>query len=57
MDQKDKNDERPVAYPKPTATDEQLKNQPEFIDEEPNHYQKEISDVSNPEQLKNSGDE
>ena len=33
---------RPEAYPKPTQTDNQLKNQPEFIDEDPNHYQKEV---------------
>ena len=37
-----KEEERPVAYPKPTKTDLQIKNQPEFIDEDPNHYQKEV---------------
>ena len=46
MDPKDKKEEeRPVAYPKPTEADKQLQNQPEFIDEEPNTYQKEISDI------------
>jgi hypothetical protein len=27
---------RPFAYPRPTETDEQLKNQPEFVDQQPN---------------------
>ena len=37
---------RPEAYPKPTETDNQLKNQPEFIDEHPNDSQeKSISDL------------
>lgn len=40
-----KEDDRPVAYPKPTEADEQLNNQPEYIDQEPNSYDKEISDV------------
>jgi len=40
-----KEEERPVAYPKPTEADNQLKNQPEFIDQEPNTYEKEISDM------------
>jgi hypothetical protein len=45
-DPKDKKDmERPIAYPKPTETDNQLRNQPEYIDQEPNRYEKEISDV------------
>jgi hypothetical protein len=37
--------DRPESYPKPTETDQQLKNQPEYIDQEPNTYNKEISDV------------
>ena len=46
MDPRDKKeDERPIAYPKPTEADEQLNNQPEYIDQEPNRYEKEISDV------------
>jgi len=46
MDPKDKKEEeRPVAYPKPTEADKQLQNQPEFIDQEPNTYRKEISDI------------
>ena len=54
MDPKDKKEkERPVAYPKPTEADKQLQNQPEFIDEEPNTYQKEISNIE--EERNNSG--
>lgn len=50
MDNKNKKEEeRPVAYPKPTQADKQLKDQPEFIDQEPNSYQKEISDIRGPE--------
>lgn len=45
MNTKDKKEEeRPVAYPKPTEADKQTKNQPEFIDEEPNKFEKEITD-------------
>ncbi|HVG42442.1 MAG TPA: hypothetical protein VM888_12585 [Chitinophagaceae bacterium] len=41
----DKKYERPEAYPKPSETDEQLKNQPEYIDQEPNYQDKTISDI------------
>ena len=44
MKNNEKND-RPEAYPKPTETDEQLKNQPEYIDQEPNSRDKNISDI------------
>ena len=40
----DKND-RPTAYPKPSETDQQLNNQPEYIDQQPNSLEKDISDV------------
>ena len=37
---------RPEAYPKPTVTDNQLSNQPEYIDQQPNDFQdKSISDL------------
>ena len=46
MDHKDKKEEqRPFAYPKPTDNDQQLSNQPEYIDQEPNRYEKQISDI------------
>jgi hypothetical protein len=44
-DKKNDKYERPEAYPKPTETDEQLKNQPEFTDQQPNYlHDKSISD-------------
>jgi hypothetical protein len=37
---------RPEAYPRPTQTDNQLQNQPEFIDQQPNDFDdKSISDI------------
>lgn len=42
----DPNGGRPEAYPRPTETDSQLKNQPEFIDQQPNDFRdKTISDI------------
>jgi hypothetical protein len=43
----DKNKQyRPEAYPKPTETDNQLKNQAEFIDQQPNDFDdKSVSDM------------
>lgn len=38
--------DRPEAYPRPTETDQQLKNQPEYIDQQPNDFSdKSISDI------------
>lgn len=46
MDTRDKKEEsRPFAYPKPTENDQQLHNQPEYIDQEPNTYDKQVSDM------------
>ncbi len=46
MDPRDKKEEeRPFAYPKPTENDQQLKNQPEYMDQEPNTYETHISDI------------
>ena len=37
---------RPEAYPQPTETDSQLKNQPEYIDQQPNDFSdKSVSDM------------
>ena len=44
MRQHEKTD-RPTAYPKPSETDQQLNNQPEYIDQQPNSREKDISDV------------
>ena len=42
----DKKEERPIAYPQPTETDQQHKNQPEYIDQQPNDFHdKSISDI------------
>jgi len=54
IDPRDKKEEdRPIAYPKPTEADSQLNNQPEYIDQEPNTYDKEISDVPGQETQRN----
>lgn len=46
MKQIDQNRGRPEAYPRPTQTDSQVKNQPEFIDQQPNDFRdKTISDI------------
>lgn len=45
MNYTDKDNDRPFAYPKPTETDTQLNNQPEYIDQQPNTTEKDISDV------------
>jgi len=45
MNSIDDDKDRPVAYPKPTETDSQLKNQPEYMDQQPNSLEKDISDV------------
>ena len=43
---KEKESTRPEAYPKPTTTDRQLQNQPEYIDQQPNSFEEGISNVS-----------
>ena len=53
---KNNSSERPEAYPKPSETDSQLANQPEYIDQEPNYIQKEISDVPEDALSKRGGD-
>jgi len=42
----DKRNDRPLSYPRPTETDNQLQNQPEYIDQQPNDFRdKTISDI------------
>ena len=42
----DKKDERPLAYPRPTEADQQVNNQPEYIDQQPNDFRdKSISNL------------
>jgi hypothetical protein len=45
MNHIDDDKDRPVAYPKPTETDLQLNNQPEYMDQQPNSLEKDISDL------------
>lgn len=53
---KNNGSQRPEAYPKPSETDTQLANQPEYIDQEPNKIEKEISDVPEESISKRGGD-
>jgi len=46
MNKETNRQDRPESYPKPTETDSQLKNQPEYIDQQPNDFSdKSISDI------------
>jgi hypothetical protein len=48
MSKEDKRSDRFESYPRPTETDKQLQNQPEFEDQQPNDFSdKSISDVPN----------
>jgi hypothetical protein len=49
--------ERPASYPHPTETDKQLKNQPEYIDQQPNDFNdKSISDIPVSDAARQSND-
>ena len=49
--------DRPESYPKPTETDSQLKNQPEYIDQQPNDFSdKSVSDIPNTNSPRQSND-
>jgi len=46
MNKDNARNDRPEAYPQPSVTDQQLKNQPEYIDQQPNDFHdKSISDI------------
>ena len=46
MSKEEKRNDRFESYPRPTETDRQLQNQPEYIDQQPNDFNdKSISDV------------
>jgi len=48
MSQEEKRNDRFESYPRPTETDKQLQNQPEYQDQQPNQFEdKSISDVPN----------
>ena len=53
-------DKKPATYPLPSETDKQLKDQPEYIDQQPNDFNdRSISDLSfkNEEQEKDPVEE
>ena len=48
MSKEERRNDRFESYPRPTETDKQLENQPEFEDQQPNDFEdKSISDVPN----------
>jgi hypothetical protein len=57
MSKEDKKNDRFESYPRPTETDKQLQNQPEFTDQQPNDFNdKSISDVPNTNAERQSND-
>ena len=57
MSKEDKRNERFESYPRPTETDKQLQNQPEYTDQQPNDFNdKSISDVPNNNAERQSND-
>ena len=58
MDKQKERQDRPESYPKPTETDSQLKNQPEYIDQQPNDFSdKSISDIPTPDTSRQNNQE
>lgn len=57
MGKQEKRNDRFESYPRPTETDKQLQNQPEFTDQQPNDFEdKSISDVPNSNASRQSND-
>jgi hypothetical protein len=57
MSKEEKRHDRFEAYPRPTETDKQLQNQPEYIDQQPNDFNdKSVSDVPNNDAERQSND-
>lgn len=57
MSKQEKRNDRFESYPRPTETDKQLQNQPEFTDQQPNDFEdKSISDVPNSNASRQSND-
>jgi hypothetical protein len=57
MNKEEKRNDRFESYPRPTETDKQLQNQPEFTDQQPNDFEdKSISDVPNSNATRQSND-
>jgi hypothetical protein len=57
MNKDEKRNDRMESYPRPTQTDKQLQNQPEYIDQQPNDFEdKSISDIPDSPARKQSND-
>jgi len=57
MSKQEKRNDRFESYPRPTETDKQLQNQPEYTDQQPNDFEdKSISDVPNSKATRQSND-
>ena len=57
MSKEKKRNDRFESYPRPTETDKQLQNQPEYIDQQPNDFNdKSVSDVPNSNAERQSDD-
>lgn len=57
MNKEDKRNDRFESYPRPTETDKQLQNQPEYQDQQPNNFEdKSISDIPNSNAKRQSDD-
>ena len=57
MSKEDKGNDRFESYPRPTETDKQLQNQPEYTDQQPNDFNdKSISDIPNSKADRQSDD-
>ena len=57
MSKEEKRNDRFESYPRPTETDKQLQNQPEYQDEQPNDFEdKSISDIPNSDAALQSDD-
>ena len=57
MSKEEKRNDRFESYPRPTETDKQLQNQPEYEDQQPNDFEdKSISDVPNSGAARQSDD-
>ncbi len=57
MSKQEKRNDGFESYPRPTETDKQLQNQPEFTDQQPNDFEdKSISDVPNSNATRQSND-
>ena len=57
MNKEEKRSDRFESYPRPTETDKQLQNQPEFQDQQPNEFNdKSVSDIPDNHSERQSND-